>query len=137
MSGPATERSGGCLCGAVRYRIRGEQRDVVVCHCSRCRRAHGHVGAYTEVASEDLVLLTEHTLRWYLADGRERGFCQACGGILFWRAVGADRTSVTAGTLDEPTGLRTTAHIFVASKGDYYEITDGLPSFSAGLDRDT
>lgn len=134
MSMPAADRSGGCLCGAVRYRIVGELRDVVVCHCSRCRRAHGHVGAYTEAASTELALLADRSLRWYVADGRERGFCRDCGATLFWRRVGADRTSITAGTLDEPTGLRTAAHIFVASKGDYYEIVDGRPSFSAGLD---
>ena len=134
MSGPAADRSGGCLCGAVRYRVRGELRDVVVCHCSRCRRVHGHVGAYTEAASEQLAVLAARTLRWYVADGRERGFCEGCGATLFWRRAGADRTSIAAGTLDEPTGLRTAAHIFVASKGDYYEIADGLPSFSGGLE---
>ena len=106
---------------------------MVICHCSRCRRVHGHVGAYTEAASKDLVLLAERSVRWYVADGRERGFCRECGATLFWRQVGADRTSITAGTLDEPTGLRTAAHIFVASKGDYYEIVDDLPTFSAGL----
>jgi hypothetical protein len=130
----AADRSGGCLCGAVRYRIQGEVRDVVVCHCGRCRRVHGHVGAYTEARSQDLSLVADSSLRWYLADGRERGFCQGCGATLFWRRVGADRTSITAGTLDQPTGLRTAAHIFVASKGDYYEIADDLPSFAAGLD---
>jgi hypothetical protein len=127
------DRSGGCLCGAVRYRIHGELRDVVVCHCSRCRRAHGHVGAYTEAAFEQLVLLVDRGLRWYVADGRERGFCHECGAALFWRRVAADRISITAGSLDEATGLRIKAHIFVAGKGDYYEIIDGLPSFSAGL----
>ena len=35
------EHGGGCLCGAVRYRIDGPVRDVIVCHCSICRRYHG------------------------------------------------------------------------------------------------
>jgi hypothetical protein len=119
--------SGGCLCGAVRYRTRGPLRDVVDCHCSRCRRTHGHVGAYTEVAAADLVLVGDEGLRWYQDAGRERGFCARCGASLFWRRARAGRISIAAGTLDAPTGLRTVAHIFVASKGDYYEITDGLP----------
>ncbi len=122
-------RTGGCLCGAVRYETRGPLRDVVNCHCRRCRRTHGHFGAYSEVGPDDLVLLEERGLSWYVADGRERGFCRECGASLFWRRAGADSTSVAAGTLDEPTGLRTVAHIFVDSKGDYYELVDAVPRF--------
>lgn len=127
----ATASAGGCLCGAVRYEARGPLRDVINCHCGRCRRTHGHVAAYTEVASEDLALLEDRGLRWYDADGRERGFCRECGASLFWRRPGLDGTSIAAGTLDAPTGLRTVAHIFVDSKGDYYELADDLERFAA------
>ncbi len=113
---------GGCLCGGVRYAVTGELRDVVVCHCSRCRRSHGHVGAYTACAASDLVLLSASTLRWYEDGGRARGFCSACGSSLFWRADGRDTVSLTAGTLDPPTGLRTIAQIFTSDAGDYYEL---------------
>jgi hypothetical protein len=123
--------TGGCLCGAVAYTARGPLRDVVVCHCSRCRRAQGHVGAYSEVADEDLELTSDGGLAWYVADGRERGFCRECGASVFWRRTGAARTSIAAGTLDAPTGLRTVAHIFTDSRGDYYELTDDLPRHAA------
>lgn len=46
---------------------------------------------------------------------------------MLWRREGATSTSIAAGTLDEPTGLRTVAHIFVDSKGDYYQLADELP----------
>jgi hypothetical protein len=126
---------GGCLCGAVRYRIDGPLRDVVVCHCSRCRRTHGHVAAYSDCAAADLTVADDTSLRWYDADERRRGFCSQCGASLFWqRADGAQMISVAAGTLDEPTGLRTVAQIFTATPGDYYESAgegehhaDGLP----------
>src|SRR6185503_14765809 len=97
-----------------------------------CRRQHGHVGAYTEVAAADLVVASGDTLAWYVADDRQRGFCRSCGASLFWRRSGSDRISIAAGTLDGPTGLCTAAHIFVADSGDYYEITDDLPRFPAG-----
>ena len=71
--------TGGCLCRAVRYRVTGPLRDVEICHCSRCRRTHGHVGAYTEAPLSALTLTAERGLRWYIADGRERGFCGECG----------------------------------------------------------
>jgi len=118
-------KRGGCLCGAVRYAARGPFRDVIVCHCSRCRRTHGHVAAYTQVAARDLELLEDRGLRWYVADARERGFCAECGASLFWRRAGSERTSIAAGTLDAPTGLRTRKHIFVESKSDYYELHAG------------
>jgi hypothetical protein len=45
---------GGCLCGGVRYEVTGPLRDVVVCHCSRCLRTHGHAAAYSACARDDL-----------------------------------------------------------------------------------
>ena len=121
-----TGASGGCLCGGVRYRIHGELRDVVFCHCSRCRRTHGHVAAYTACARDDLELEHAEALRWFEQDGRRRGFCFGCGASLFWERVGGNTVSVSAGTLGEPTGLRSVRHVYVADAGDYYEITDDL-----------
>jgi hypothetical protein len=123
--------TGGCLCGAVRYEARGPLRDVVICHCGRCRRTHGHVAAYTEIAAADLLQLEDRGLGWYVSNGRERGFCRECGASLFWRRPGDGSVSIAAGTLDEPTGLRTVAHIFVDSKGDYYDLADDVPRFGA------
>ncbi len=126
--------SGGCLCGAVRYEVRGPLRDVVVCHCERCRRTHGHVAAYTACAPADLVVDdAAGALRWYEADGRARGFCSRCGASLLWRADGRDSVSIAAGTLDPPTGLRTVAHIFTRDQGDYYVIDGEGERHPAGL----
>src|SRR4051812_46517873 len=106
--------TGACLCGAVRYEVRGPLRDVVLCHCSRCRRTHGHVAAYAACRTADLVLAESGGLRWYDEGDRRRGFCGGCGSSLFWRAAGCETTSVAAGTIAWPTGLRTVAQIFVA-----------------------
>ncbi len=130
MHDPSVWRSAGaCLCGAVRYHVDGPLREVENCHCSRCRRAHGHFAAYTSAAANALILDEPRGLRWYVADGRERGFCAECGASLFWRRTGSEQTSIAAGTLDAPTGLRTASHIFTDSRGDYYEITDDLPRY--------
>ena len=118
--------SGGCLCGGVRYRVERPLRDVVFCHCTRCRRTHGHFAAYTSCARDDLVLEEDRTLRWHELDASRRGFCAECGASVFWERDGRTTISVSAGTLDGPTGLRPTRHIFVADAGDYYEIADGL-----------
>ena len=130
MSNEETKRaSGGCLCGALRYRVRGPLRPVVACHCTQCRRASGHYTASTACRHADLVIEDEATLTWYESSpGVERGFCGRCGSSLFWRSGGADTTAIFAGSLDRPSGLKLVQHIFTEDAGDYYEITDGLPS---------
>jgi hypothetical protein len=130
---PVMSASGGCLCGGVRYEVDGPLRGVVVCHCERCRRTHGHTGAYTACANEDLVLIAAGGLCWYEADGRARGFCGGCGASLFWHRDGEDTTSIAAGTLDPPTGLHTIAHIHVADRGDYYVIEGDAERHQGGL----
>lgn len=52
----AVKVSGSCLCGQVRYEVRGALRNVINCHCNKCRRMHGHVAAYASVRREDLIL---------------------------------------------------------------------------------
>lgn len=123
--------TGGCLCGGVRYRIQGALRGVIACHCMQCRKTSGHHAAMTSVPAANLSLVSSHTLSWYKSsDAAERGFCRVCGGNLFWREFGKDTISVTAGTLDTPTRLCLSEHIFVADKSDYYQINDDLPKKS-------
>lgn len=121
-------RTGGCLCGAVRYEIRGPLRPVVACHCTQCRKQTGHFLAATGCLREHLHITEPQGLRWYRSSpSAERGFCQQCGSVLFWQRDAAAHTSVTPGTLDGPTGLATAVHICVDDKGDYYELSDGVP----------
>jgi hypothetical protein len=129
----AQMRTGGCLCGAVRYRVSGETNDAIACHCSQCARTTGHVLVSANAVAADFNLDQAETLRWYRSSEKaERGFCSRCGSNLFWRRIGGDVISMTAGTLDRPTGLRMKHHIFCASRSDYYEIDDGLPQNAAG-----
>jgi hypothetical protein len=122
--------TGGCLCGGVRYTVRGALRDVIACHCSMCRITSGHFAAMTSARSADLHLDADDTLSWYRSsETAERGFCNRCGSNLFWRptAAGNEVTSITAGTLKTPTGLKIAEHIFVAEQSDYYRISDDAP----------
>ena len=123
-----TVRTGRCLCGAVRYEAIGALREVVVCHCRMCRKAHGHVGAYTASARDALRLVETRGLKWYRSSAQaRRGFCSECGATLFWEGDGRDTMSIAAGTLDEPTGLATALQIHVASAGDYYPVDASTP----------
>jgi hypothetical protein len=67
-------------------------------------------------------------LRWFRSSKTtRRGFCGDCGSSLFWVPEGEGRTVVAAGAIDTPTDLQTKAHVFMADKGDYYAVADGLP----------
>jgi hypothetical protein len=121
---------GGCLCGGVRYSVRGPLRYVVACHCSQCRKTSGHFVAATGAEASRVTFDEASTLAWYASsESAERGFCARCGGNLFWRPRNdpGNWLSIMAGTLDRPTRLKLKQHIFVADKSDYYEITDGAP----------
>ena len=129
----ASSRTGGCLCGAVRYEVRGPLRPVVMCHCTQCRRVTGHLMAATAARHADFTLLSQSALTWYDSSAEaRRGFCSACGSTLFWQGLGRDYLAIAAGTLDDSSDLRTACHIFTADKGGYYEITDGAPQLRDG-----
>ncbi len=125
MSSEGSEISGACLCGAVTFAGRLTSEPVGACHCSQCRRWSGHFWAGAELRDP---AIKGEPLRWFRSsEDAERGFCAACGSSLFWRETGSRRTVVSAGAITPPTGLRLEGHIYVADKGDYYDIADGLP----------
>ncbi|HGG05442.1 MAG TPA: GFA family protein [Aliiroseovarius sp.] len=121
--------TGRCECGAVAFEINGALKPPTACHCSQCRRLSGHFWAGTWAQSADINFTRQDGLAWFRSsDWAERGFCKSCGSSLFYRLRDDDsRLSVAVGSLDKPTGLHLHRHIYVADKGDYYDITDGLP----------
>lgn len=128
-----TIHTGRCNCGSVRFTTRGALREVVACHCSQCRRQSGLYFAATNVAVDMIEIEGEANITWYQAsDFARRGFCTTCGSALFWKHQSDPFISVLAGSFDQPTGLAVSKHIFCADKGDFYEITDGLPQYPKG-----
>jgi hypothetical protein len=123
-----TMHTGSCLCGAVAFEVTGALRAPDACHCSQCRKQSGHFWASTDVPRESLTLEGERNLTWFRSSERvRRGFCSICGSSLFWEPIGKDMIAIAMGAFDRPTGTSLAMHIHVADKGDYYEITDGVP----------
>jgi hypothetical protein len=115
--------TGSCLCGGVRYRIEGMARGVVNCYCTQCQKTSGHHVAATRVHESELTINKDETLAWYESTpGYQRGFCNRCGGNLFWSRLSDDQISVMAGTLDKPTGLKTVESIYEEDANDYFEM---------------
>ena len=120
--------AGSCLCGAVRFEVDAALRPPDACHCTQCRKTSGHFWASTDVKRNDLRIDGAEHLSWFQSSAKvRRGFCSLCGSSLFWDPVGKDIVGVAMGAFDGPTNTHLAIHIFVADKGDYYEIADGLP----------
>lgn len=120
--------TGSCLCGAVRFEVTEFLGPSDACHCSQCRKQSGHYWASADARHSAVTIIGEENLTWYKSSViARRGFCSTCGSFLFWEALGKDLLGVAMGALEKPTGLTLGRHIFVADKGDYYEIADGLP----------
>ena len=128
---------GACLCGNVQFEIHGEPRDIVNCHCSKCRKFHGNYGAYTSVKVENLKITEQKSLKWYKSPADEtanvyRGFCSECGSSLFWHPKDQPNIAIAAGSLDSPTNLKTIGHVWYSQISDYYKIEDDLPRYDEG-----
>jgi len=119
---------GACLCGSVKFEVAGALRPPDACHCSQCRKQSGHFWASTDVQRKDLSITGGEHIRWFRSSERiQRGFCSLCGSFLFWELINGDTIAIAMGAFDSPTDTSLSMHIFVADKGDYYDIADGLP----------
>jgi hypothetical protein len=119
---------GSCLCGAVRFCVACDLPPPDACHCTQCRKQTGHYLASTDVPKAALSIDGAEALVWFASsENIRRGFCGTCGSTLFWEPLHRDWIGVAMGAFDTPTGTALGHHIFVAEKGDYYTITDGLP----------
>lgn len=122
---------GSCLCGAVTFSVTGPLPPPDACHCTRCRRHSGHYFASTDIARDKLTVQGGDSVTWYWSSEKvRRGFCATCGSSLFFDPPHLDWIGVAMGAFDQPTGTQLGMHIFVADKGDYYTIADGLPQNS-------
>ena len=119
---------GSCLCGAVGFEVGGPLPPADACHCSQCRKQSGHFWASANVPRDSLTISGADKLNWFKSSERvRRGFCSSCGSFLFWDPIHNPRIAIAMGAFDKPTGTRLHTHIYVADKGDYYDIADGLP----------
>jgi hypothetical protein len=132
MSTGETRRvlQGGCLCGAVRYFVASSVEKMIHCHCSMCRRSHGAAFATWGAAQKfGFRVVEDGSLKKYRSSPQvERAFCGNCGSRLFWtHDKDPDRVWVAMGTMEGEPLVRPQAHIFVASKAAWFDLTDDLP----------
>jgi hypothetical protein len=131
------EFEGGCLCGAVRYRVRGPLEWSAHCHCRSCQRALGAAFAtWCAVAAEKFALTKGEIKHCETSAGVLRGFCGNCGTSLTYDAQQAvedqdwqGQAWFLAATLDTPAVAAPTTHVYVSHRQPWVRLDDGLPTF--------
>lgn len=122
MSG---ERTGQCLCGAVRFVAAEVPSHLHACHCSMCRRSSGSVGLSVKVPHAAMRIEgAEHVSSYVSSDWAARSFCTRCGSGLWYRLTQPDPVTadyyLSAGILDDLAGLTLDREIYIDCKPDAY-----------------
>jgi hypothetical protein len=125
--------TGGCACGAVRYRLDSEPFDTGWCHCRTCQLNSGSpamVFASVPVADFQFTQGEDQVGRFASSDFGHRSFCSRCGTPLFVHVEHqADTVDFSAATLDEPDRVEPGFHIFYASRIGWAPAGDDLPRY--------
>lgn len=121
--------TGRCLCEAISYEINGELGTIYNCHCSKCRRWHGSAfRTRSGVRAEYFKWQKgEEYIAKYTSGMTTRTFCSICGSnLISFNSSLPDYIGLPLGGLEQDPGNRIHAHIMVASKAPWFEISDGL-----------
>ena len=130
-SSDASPAEGGCLCGAVRYRVGGTPSNSMICHCRTCRRAAGSpVVAWLTFAVKDFLLTRGEPGSFRSSDLVLRTFCSACGAPLTYaHADSPQSVDITTCSLDDPQAFPPTHHSWLSHDLSWLKFGDGLPAF--------
>ncbi len=122
---------GGCLCGALRYKLTQPAKSSVHCHCAMCRRASGAlVVTWITLPKRAFVVTQGEPAAFRSSDHGERRFCAKCGTpVTFWTSTAPDDIDVNLGSLDQPERYPAKAHVWASAKVEALTIDPDLPSF--------
>jgi hypothetical protein len=126
-----TESTGGCLCGAIRYRLDSPPFDAGWCHCRTCQLSSGSPAmAFASVKAGDWQLEQGGDALGTIASSSfgHRAFCTRCGTPLYMKVNHQPETvDFSLPTLDRPEAIRPAFHIFYGSRIGWAESADDLP----------
>jgi len=120
-------RSGGCQCGAVRFRVDGELGRASICHCRMCQKAFGaFYGPYVSAYKKDVVW-TRGVPKYFASSNRvRRGFCDMCGTQLTFEGDW-DSVDFAIGAFDDPSDIKPTIQIGLEAKLPWVDELGDLP----------
>ncbi len=125
--------SGSCLCGAVRFEIRGQFESFYLCHCDYCRKDTGSAHAanlFSETAQLNW-LSGQSSITSFTLEGtrHSKSFCSRCGAPVPQLQMDGTLLVVPAGSLDSKLSIRPDAHLFTASRADWDTELQAVPMF--------
>lgn len=128
-------KTGSCLCGAVKYRVKSDVSEASACHCGICRKWSGGIFMAFEVVAGDIEFVGRDNIACYASsDWAERGFCRMCGSSLYCRITAEGphqgQYHLGMGTLDDTAGVALTSEIFTDEKPDGYGFAGDLPGMT-------
>ncbi|MEM7523942.1 MAG: GFA family protein [Pseudomonadota bacterium] len=128
------ELTGGCYCGAMRYKATGKPRLKAQCHCRECQYFSGGGPNYFMLMPGDGFRYTSGEPRTFtrtdLADPVTREFCDSCGGHILTRRSDMTEVVLKVGTLDDPAAFKAPAiAIFTVDQQPFHLIPEGMPCF--------
>lgn len=122
-----TVYTGGCQCGAVRFRITGRLGEASICHCRMCQKAFGaYYAPLVSTRGAELVWTRGEPKRFRSSNAVLRGFCADCGTPLSFEAP--DGVAIALGALDDPSAVPPTVQFGVEAKIDFVDRLHALPS---------
>lgn len=138
MSGPETRvHTGGCQCGAVRFRVEGELATASICHCRMCQKAFG--AFYAPLvgirAPATLIWTRGEPRRFQSSNHVARGFCSECGTPLTYEAPGD--VGIAIGAFDKPEGIAPVIQYGVEAKLPYTDTMAAIPERRTEEDAET
>lgn len=122
---------GGCLCGAVRYRVESPLSDVAYCHCRICQRSSGAPALpWASVPADRFGYIRGAPALYRSSANGIREFCATCGTpLVFRKSADAPHVDFTTVSLDDPAALPPTYHIWRMSRIGWFETSDTFPRF--------
>lgn len=129
-----TDLTGGCACGAVRFKITTPLMGVGACHCRDCQKASGGGPNYSALAPASALVVLQGEPSTFVSKGdsgadAERTFCAGCGTPLWSRPAGQPVVAIKLGAFDADPGLGPQMHMYVSSAPPWHPRNEGLPQF--------
>ncbi|KQT88296.1 GFA family protein [Aurantimonas sp. Leaf443] len=124
--------TGGCQCGAVRFRVEGETGAPSICHCRMCQKAFGAFYAPLVGVTSGLVWTKREPSRFRSSNHVLRGFCEMCGTPLTYEAP--DGIALAIGAFDDPSRLAPAIQYGIEGKLPFVDALAALPTRSTAAD---